>query len=232
MLLRIAMARYGESEDRVTAPICRRPGQIASIHIVRPKGRRLAMACRKCQLLDYAIPQHTDRLDFTFDLVAGKAIAGRRDHALLGLPSATELVIDGPRGTCRRAGNDQHARLECEIDREEVDQFGACPDHVPGIAGLTELAIDLCLDTKRLRIADFVRGDDPGSGRRAGVESLPAAKLIPGETTGPPHLPIAGGHVVDDCVSEHVVKRVFDRDMSARLADNHRQFRLAIKLPR
>ncbi len=93
-----------------------------------------------------------------------------------------------------------------------MDQFGACPDHVAGIAGLTELAIDSCLDVKRLRIADFVRGDDPGSGRRAGVEGLPAAKLIPGDITGPPHLSIAGGHVVDDGISEHVVKRGFDRE--------------------
>jgi len=178
--------------------------------------------------LDYAIPQHTDRLDFTFDLVAGKAIAGRRDHALLGLPSATELVIDGPRGTCRRAGNDQHSRFECEIYREEVDQFGAGPDHVAGNAGLTEPAIDSCLDVKRLRIADFFRGD--GSGRRPGVESLPAANLISGEITGPPHLSIAGGHVIDDGISEHVVKCAFESDVPTRLA--HRQFRLPIKLLR
>ena len=121
---------------------------------------------------------------------------------------------------------------ECEIDREEVDQFGAGLDHVAGIAGLTELAMDSCLDIKRLRVADFVGGDDPGSDRRTGVESLPAAKLIPGETTGPPHLPIAGGYVVDNGISEHVVKRVSDRDVPARLADDHRQFRLAIKLLR
>ena len=113
----------GESEDRVTAGIarlvCRRRPDCQH-HIVRPKVVGVSLwACSKGQLSDYGIPQHTDRLDFTFDSVAGKAIAGRSDNALLGLPSATELMIDGPRGTCRRAGDDQHARLECEIDREK-----------------------------------------------------------------------------------------------------------------
>ncbi len=119
-------------------------------------------------------------------------------------------MIDGPHGACRRAGDDHHARLDREIDREEVAQLGAGPDHAAGIAGLTELAIDPCLDIKRLRIADLIRGDVPGSGRRAGVARLAAA--IPGETAGLPRLPVAGGHVVDDGISEHVVKRGFDRE--------------------
>jgi hypothetical protein len=47
-------------------------------------------------------------LDFTFDLLAGEAIARRGDNALLWLPPISELVIDGPRGACRRAGDDHH----------------------------------------------------------------------------------------------------------------------------
>ena len=41
--------------------------------------------------LDHSIPQHADRLDFTFDLVAGEAIAGRGDHALL--PDGARMAV-------------------------------------------------------------------------------------------------------------------------------------------
>lgn len=84
-----------------------------------------------CALSRYnRIAKHADLFDLRFDHVAGQAVTRRGDETGRRRPFAAEILIDRPGRPCRRPGYDDHPRLQCEIDREEMDQFGARPDHV------------------------------------------------------------------------------------------------------
>ena len=78
--------------------------------------------------------------------------------------------------------------------------------HLPRVAGGSRLAVDPHFDFQRLRVAQFVSGDDPWAHGIGAVEALALGGSEP-----PLHLqrlPVAGGEVVEDRIAEDV-RRAF-----------------------
>lgn len=79
-----------------------------------------------------------------------------------------------------------------------MNEVGAGPDHISRIARLAQFTIDARADIENMGIGDFISGDNARSKRRAGVERLAAAKVVPGKTPRSADLTIACGYVVDN----------------------------------
>jgi hypothetical protein len=171
-------------------------------------------------------------LDLAFDDVSGKTIPSCGDQSFFGLPMAAQLFVSRPCRARGRTSYDHHARLQREIDREEVYEIGAGPDHISRIARLAQFTIDARADIENLGISDFIRGDNARSKRCAGIECLAATKVVPGKTPRSADLTIACGYVVDNGISKYVLKRPLLWDMASCRSDHNSKFRLAIELAR
>src|SRR2546427_570347 len=71
-----------------------------------------------------------------------------------------------------RARRDQVARAQRHELAHVGDQRPHAEDHVLGVAALARLAVDGGPHLERLRVADLVRGDEPGPDRCEGVGAL------------------------------------------------------------
>src|SRR5438874_957598 len=125
-------------------------------------------------------------------------VAGRQEPGLWLLPHAH---------AGGRAGADDVAGLKGQELAEVGDQSGYPEDHRAGAAVLDAPPADLQPDGQIVRVADLVRGDQPGPYRPEGVAAL---ALVPGAAAV--QLEVTFGHVMDDAVAGHVIQ-------SLRLAD-------------
>src|SRR3990167_7920141 len=148
---------------------------------------------------DDPVREHADALDLGLEPIAGpQELAERGAHAL------------------GRARGDDVAREQREALREHADALVDGKDHLRRVTRLPRLAVDPEGDRERLGIRDLVGGDEHRAHRAEGVERLalePLAVTL---------LEVAGGHVVDDGVAEHVRERSLARDVAPRRADDRR----------
>lgn len=128
---------------------------------------------RRLRALSYDdVAQYSDLFKFALGDIAWERVACRRNQTRLALPFPAKLPISRPGRPRGRPRDNHHAGLKREIRGEEMHQTGATPDHVAGVAGLAQLAVDPRLQFQRLRITDLLRGNDHGSERRTAVERL------------------------------------------------------------
>jgi len=113
--------------------------------------------------------------------------------------------------------------VEGDAARDGFDQRGDVEDQVFGAAILAQAVVDPAAHARVLAV-QLVGGDDPRTHGTEGVEALAHVPLLVA------HLHVARGHVVDDGVAEHVLHRVFARDVLATRADDHSQLGFVVDL--
>ena len=161
------------------------------------------------QLVDDGVLERTDALDLAAHDVA------------IGEVARWPLVVADAR---RRPGGDHVARLEGDRPRRERHERGNVEDHLGRARVLPGLAVHRRSETKRLRIAELVGGDDRRAHRREAVGTLrpqPLAVLA---------LEVAHRDVVEDRVPEDGVHGLRAIDPRRPPPDDHRQLALEIEL--
>ena len=146
-------------------------------------------------------------MDFTFDLVAWKAIAGRGDNALLWPPPTAELVID------------DHAVPAGVPVMIIIPGFSVKFIEKKWIrSAQVQIMFLVLLDWRSSPLIRVLISRVCGSSISSAVtiqgpigalesKALPRPKIVPGETPRPAHLPVTGSYIVGDGISEYVLKR-------------------------
>ena len=100
--------------------------------------------------------------------------------------------------------------IQREGAREMGDQEAHAEYHVGGRAVLLLDAINRRHDAQILRVGDLIGGDDDGTERTEGIESLRPRPLFVAR------LQVARRDIVGDCVAEDVIQRLRFRDLARR----------------
>jgi hypothetical protein len=131
-------------------------------------------------------------------------------------------VRAGPR--LRRAREDAIAGLQRQALRQVCDERRDVEEHVGRVVVLLGLAVHTCLDPQ---VVGVNVGHDAGTQRRKRIQALAHKNAAHGHLG---ELQLARAHVVAAGVAQHVVERLGDIDVAARLPDDHDELRLVVNL--
>ena len=136
------------------------------------------------------VAQHADSVDVEFDRVAA-------------LEKAADLQ---PAAIADRAGTEELAGMDRLVLRGVGENLLEGEQHAARLPARAGFAVDPHLDLQRLRIAEFVGRDDPGSQDIAAVEALALGRAEPALHFHP--LPVARGKIVEDRIAEDMRGRL------------------------
>ena len=129
--------------------------------------------------------------------------------------------------TGRGAGQHQVPLGQGEVLGDVTDEVGQGEDHVPRMAGLPGLAVDLAPQADVVRVGDAGQGDE-GTDGQTGVEHLgqcPGVAFPLGLL-----LEVPGRHVEGQAVAPHVAHGLLLRHPLALASYHHTQLDLVVQL--